>query len=493
MVSVRLTLSTLLVAAGFALVGGPDPVIAQPPEKSPPPSRPPNYGDVVGFRTAGKIQKQDMAKAKAAFEAFAKFSADYVSYPRAHTAPQEFRPEPPPPGSPLSVDQLINEINRHLLVPSPVAVLNPNPTQPNFAVATHPDEVDYIREFGTALNKALGDVVRQADDRIVRVNAARMLAAACRSGAHAHYPTITELVSAPATDPEIRYYALQGAANLLAAYDLNDYRSRKHSNDPKAVGALVSALQGAVLKADALLPTVDVGVDKSVRKVVPPDQVPVYFFIRRQAVKALGQVRFAEYEVEKGKSLYPAHTLALVALGKLPVETVSVKGDKVEVVPAQASNISVAADAAEAVIGVCNMAPPKGGAAGKQYGAAMADVVATGVITWATPRAANPADKSLPWKGTAMRMDDALKTWQGVFDPIYDPAQPKITPALVPAPVAQVAREVTDKILEPMNVTTRAVGVTQLQAFQRDVLRRGKEFTNRPFDDPGAPALPPPQ
>ena len=45
--------------------------------------------------------------------------------------------------------------------------------------------------------------------------------------------------------------------------------------------------------------------------------------IRRQAVKALAQCRFAEFEVEKGKKVYPAHTLALVALlpNVVPVAT----------------------------------------------------------------------------------------------------------------------------------------------------------------------------
>ncbi len=467
-------------------------------EKIKPPVRTPQQGEVAALKSAGVIPKADLAKAKASFEGFAKFYAEYLNYLPTYTAPQEFRPEPPPPYSPYTVDQLINEVNRNLLVPSPVPVPNPVANQPGFALVTSDREADYVRELGAALDKALGEVVRNANERVVRVNAARMLAAACRSGAHAHYPTITDLIADAKTDPEVRYYALQGATNLLAAYDLNDYQSRKHSNDPQEVGKLIEAVQAAALKPDLLVPPVELSVGKEARKVVAPDQVPVVRFIRRQAVKALAQVRFAEYEVAKGKVLYPSHTLALVALGRVPIETYQTTTDKdgtekadVVVAPKSAQGLAEAADAAEAVIGIMNMAPPKGGAAAKKYAAPMADVVATGVATWATPRAAAPADKSLPWKGTAARMEDALKTWQGVFDVNFNPARPVIRPELVPPAVSGVAKAITDNVLDPINnPTTRTVSVTGLLDFQRNTLRNNKDLTPRPFVAPDSPALP---
>lgn len=303
-------------AAAMAVVLGAGFVFAQPGF----PPRPPQYSEVIQYKGAGAIPPTSMPKAKVAFDAFAKYLAEYVSNPKTHTAPQEFRSEAPPfpAGTPQTVDQLIAEIIRHLLVPSPIPVPNPHPPFGSFNLASGAADADYIREFGAALDQHLGAAVKQSNDRIVCVNAARMLAVACRSGAHAHYPTITELITSPNTDPEVRYYALQGAANLLAAYDINDYRSRKHSHDAKAVGALIAAVQDCVLKSEALLPTVAVPVEKEVRKVVPPDQVPVLQFIRRQAIRALGQARFAEFDVEKGKTLYPAHTLALVAVSKVP-------------------------------------------------------------------------------------------------------------------------------------------------------------------------------
>ena len=500
MAHVRVTFAAL--AALLAVVGGTAFVEAQPPGKGPNlPQRTPAYLEVAAFKSAGGVTKDEAAKAKAAFEAFAKYHADYVSLPATHTAPQDFRVEPPmsSPTTPLTVDQLIIEIYRNMLIPSPTPVVNPYLGQAAIQTASARDalmiakESEYIRGMGAALDKALGDIVRQSKEQVVQINAARMLAAACRSGAQDHWPTVTKLITDPGTDPAVRYYALQAAGNLLSAYDINDYRSRKHAADPKTVGELVAAVQNCVLKADAVVPLIDVPDAKGmIRKVVPPDQVAVLRFIRRQAVRSLGQVRFADFDAEKGKTMYPAHTLALVALDKVPVETFEVKGDKVEVVvaPKSAGGISESADAGEAVLGILNMAPPKGGAAAKQYAAPMADVLATGIITWVGPRSADPASKAQPWKGMALKLDDGLKTWQGLFDVNWNPVQPVVRPELVPQPAKDLAKAVTDYVITPLGQTTGTVNVTGLQTTQRDVLRKAAGISPRPFIAQDSPPLP---
>src|SRR5688572_28551437 len=133
MAHVRVTLTTFAAV----VVGGAAAVVTAQPAKGPNlPQRSSQYLEVAAFKSAGGVTKAEAAKAKVSFEAFAKYHAEYVTHPVTHTAPQDFRPEPPPPGSPQTVDQLINEINRHLIVPSPVPVLNPVPNQPSFATAT---------------------------------------------------------------------------------------------------------------------------------------------------------------------------------------------------------------------------------------------------------------------------------------------------------------------------------------------------------------------
>jgi hypothetical protein len=487
---VRVVLSGLLAAAAVAAVGDPAALTAQPPAKLDLPTRPSTFADIANvYKTAGTntngIPKADLPKARATFDATAKFYADTVSHPRVHTFAQEFTTLPPPLGSPPTIDQLIVEINRMLLVPSPVPVYYPN-SGILYSTTTNRFDADYIREMGAAFDKALGEVIAKHPERVVRVNAARMLAAACKSGAHAHYPTVTGLISDKGTDPEIKYYALHAAANLLSAYDINDPKTRKHSNDPAAVGALVAALQDAVTKQDAFLKLAPVEVAKGdVRQVLPPDMVAPHLFIRRQAVKALAQCRYAEFEVEKGKKLYPAHTLALVAVSAVPVDSFELKGDKLEPVKLTPGP----ADTIEAVLGICNMSPPPGQKAVREkYAAAMADVVATGVVTWATLKKSNPADKSLPWKGTALRLADALTTWKGVFDPLYFPGQTadaKVAPAVV--------YQLSDAVM--LNVATPLGGSgdlqpTRLEEFRANTLRQNKDFSLAPFPDPGAPTLP---
>ncbi|MDB5310708.1 MAG: hypothetical protein JWO38_4910 [Gemmataceae bacterium] len=442
---------TLLAATGFALVAGSTSAPARQPANNDLPRQPPAYREVSVLKTARGLS--DQKKAKEAFAAFAQYNAEYISHPRVYTAPQEFRPEPAPPGSPpppSTADALITELNRHILVPFPIQQSGPIVTQ---------DEADYIRELGAALDVALKDVIEKNPERVVRVNATRMLAAACRSGATAHYPTVTGLITNPANPPEVKYYALQAAANLLAAYDLNDYRSRKHSNKPKEVAALIAAVQDAILNPDALVPA-------PAGAALPPDQLQVRGFIRRQAVRALAQVRFAEFKVPDGPTLYPAFTLAQVAVS-----------DPVLAPPPAEAEI------AEAVIGICNMTPPRGQAA-QPYAYAMADAIATGLITFATPRAASPADKSLPWRGYAARLNDALKLWRGLFDANFDPARPTgFAPGVAPKPVEDLAAQAESRVLSPMD-GAGPIDVKGLRLFRDDKNIRGdSKWTLTPFGD----------
>jgi hypothetical protein len=320
-----------------------------------------------------------------------------------------------------------------------------------------PDEADYIRELGAALDAALKDVIEKNPERIVQVNATRMLAAACRSGAHAHYPTVIGLLTNPATRPEVKYYALQAAGNLLAAYDVNEYGKRAHSNKPKEVAPLIAALQDAILKPETILPTPG--------GAVPPDQLQVRAFFRRHAVRALAQARFAEFKVPEGPTLYPAFTLAQVAVSDPAL------------VPAPND-----AEVAEAVIGICNMTPPRGQAA-IPYAYAMADAVASGIITFATPRAARPDDKTLPWKGTAARMNDALKLWGALFDANYNPAKPNATNlGLAPKPVAELVDQADKRVLSPIVEGSGKVDVNGLRQFRDDKSMRGDpKWTLAPF------------
>jgi hypothetical protein len=236
---------------------------------------------------------------------------------------------------------------------------------------------------------------------IVRLNAMRVLAVACKSGAAAHYPTVTALLKNANTPTQIKYYALQAAGNLLAAYDVNEYKIRKHSHGPKEVGELVAAVQECVVNPNAIV----AGIPGGKIADATPEQINVTSFVRRQAIRALAEVRSVSLPGPDGQMLYPAYTLARVCLSDASLG-----------IP------STPADCAEAIIGLCNMAPVYMGNQVKNFNPdAAVEAIATGLLTFAKLRAGNPADRSLPWRGYSARLGYALRAWKPLFDPTFDP------------------------------------------------------------------------
>lgn len=452
---------TLLAAGGFALLGGP--AAGRQPPKDDLPVRPRNAGDIPQYKQY-TIPPAKMKEAKETFAAYGNYLADYLSLPRMYTAPQEFRPDPLPknsPAVPKTLDDLFRyDIDPLILVPEPGSKVGPN-------------DADYIREFGAALDDALGKLPK-AGESVVAVNGARALAAACRSGATAHYPTVTALLTNENVRPEAKHYLFQAAGNLLAAHDLNNYTIRKHSaaaDKPEQLAALVAALQKAVEDPAAILP-LPAGADGKPAP-LPEDMVPVLQFIRRQAIKALGQCRFAEIPgAAKGQTLYPSFTLARVAMSD----------PALGVPPAPA-------EVAEAVIGLCNMSPPR--ALGTEpYAYAMADAVATGLIGFASPKFSKAEDKSIAWRGYAGRLADALQLWQALYDANYSPQNPAAAaPDQTPAVVKTLASEATRRLLGPME-SGNPPDLNGFRQYLDTVLRPDKKNTGAPYRDNPALVLP---
>lgn len=446
------------LAAGMALVSLPADGRQQPKDDRP--QKTVSSSDLSALRTAEGIPPTEMEKAKAVFKGQARFVAEYVAFLRAHTAPQEFRSDPPPknaPPVPYTMEEVIkNSVDPVILVPVPGSSVGPG-------------NADYIRELGVAFNTALEGLPKNPEP-VIAVNGARVLANVCRSGAHAHYPTVTELIKQESLPAAAKYYAFVAAHNLLAAYDLNDYRTRRHSAPDALVGPLVAALQAAIESPTAILPPA-VGTDGKPLPTLPDDQKAVLQFVRRQAIKALAQVRAHAVPLGKG-TLYPSLTLARVALS-----------DPALGVPPSP------AEAAEAVIGICNMSPPRAQAA-EPYAYAMTDAILTGLVTFGTPRAAKVDDKSLPWRGYGMRLNEALVTWQRLFDANYNPLQPAAAAAnQAPPVVAALIKEAQGRLLEPIEGTGR-FDLNGLQQYRDATLRADAKWTDAPYRDTPALRLP---
>lgn len=456
----RVTAWTLFALGGFALLA-PTAVAQDPPFPKKPDTA---FIRELRDKPRGGIEKTDLKRARESFKAFAKFVADTVAHPGVWRAPQELkvidpRLEPPPTLEDTErTTGLLTEINRMLIEPGVTRTTNLEPA-------------DYIREFGAAYDAALKELIETHPERIVRVNAARVLAYVARTGAPAHFATVTGLLANVNTPTEVKYYLLQAAGALLGAPDVNEMRVRRHGADAATVGALVKALQDCVTNPTMLVP----GVSLAKPETLTEDQLAVVGFVRRQAIRALGQTKFVTVPGPDGKTpLYPAHTLVRVALADP------------NLVPTPGP-----AEAAEAAIGLCNMAPVaeqlKGGFRPvKEYNSDVAvEAVTTALLTFSKPRA-NPFDRSLPWRTYAARLAEGLRNWRPLFDPDFEPAQPnKYNPALVPPGVEGLVRDVIPMVLAPMDKvtfdgkpdTTATVDVPKLQKRLSEMQARPKRNT----------------
>jgi len=413
----RFSIWTLRILYGFALFSGT--VTAQDTL----PQRNREAVDEVNARLSKEargIPADELPKIKPLFLAFAKYYADVVANPMVYKAAIDPKSGPGAPRIP-TIDR--NNQTGILLELDRIYIL-----EPNLTTKVGNEKADYIRELGIAFDAVLKPIIETHAERIVRINAARILAEVCRSGATAHWPTVTALLTNDNTLTEVKYYALHAALNLLAAYDLNEYKTRKHSNGPKEVGALAQAITNCILNPNAILPAVKAAE-------ATPDQLAVIGFIRRSAVRALAQLRFVTIPGPDGKqSLYPAYTLARVCVSD-PV-----------LVPEPSP-----AECAEAAIGLCNMAPSVDGNPVKGYNAATAvEAVAAGLKRFAGPRS-DPTDRSLPWRQYSIRISEALKNWRPLFDPTFEPTQPNnFDASAIPPSVNDAIERIKTLILAPI-------------------------------------------
>jgi hypothetical protein len=390
---------------------------------------------ITELRDTRTIPKSELAKAQDNFRIFAKYYADTVTHPLVHKAAQDLGIKLDGAGRTIpSVDDIIKSLDRFILEPNPLVRTSSDNPAPKVSIYN----ADYIREFGFAMDAALKPVIDSTPDRVARIGALRVYVAACRCGAAPFWPTVTNWVKNANTPTEVKYYALQAAANLLSAYDVNDYRSRRHavSKEPRSaadaeIGALVAAVEEVITNPNTIIPIPDGKAEN-----LPPDQLGVIVFVRRQAVKTLSQVRFVTLPGPDGKPLYPVVTLARVAMSDPSLVPMPTPGE-----------------CGEAVIGLCNMSPIVGGNPVKGFNAdAVCEAITTGIITFAGPRASNPLDRSLPWRGYSIRIGDALRGWRPLFDPLLDPTNPsKADPGSVPKSVNDLINRVQTAILGPMD------------------------------------------
>jgi hypothetical protein len=448
----RLTAWTLLAAIGFGLVY--QPVTAQDP---PLPTKKADALEAVSTYKEGEsrgIPTAVLPTVQKQFLAFANYYGEMVKHPLVYKHAQDPSVKDPSGRTIFPLDGvggIIPDMQRFIVEPIPF----------NASRVTK-DRGDYIRELGIAFDNVLKPIINENPERIVRINATRMLAAACKSGATAHYPTVTALLTNATTPPDVKHYALVAAGNLLSAYDVYNYRSRRHSNGwkndqqkgagDKELAELVVAIEKHVTDPAAIM----TNVQNFKAAETPPDQKEVVRFIRRQAIRALGEVRFAAIPAADGKTLlYPAYTLARVCVSD---PTLLIEPSPTE--------------CAEAAIGLTNMSPIRDSDILKDYEVeTLVEAITVALITFAERRAANKDDKSIDWRGYALRLSEGLKTWRLLFDFGFNPMQPNTFPGKTPPAVDDLAQRVQTNLLTPIE-SGGNVDMENLKSFLRQLRDR---------------------
>ena len=368
------------------------------------------------------------------------------------------RPVPPE----LTLESRFAEAERFILVPT-------------WGKKLSIDQADYIVWFGVAMDAAIREVLEakpaKAGDpppavpSIMRVNAARMLALAAKSGAPAHYPTILSLLTNPDTDPEILIFAIKAAEGLIAAYNpiLRDEANYMiHTIKDGEMVKLVTALESIITRtrpygrqpaapappppppapmpkapmanpADPKATPVPVGQLQATT--ISPEQQMVIRYFRRAAIRALAQVRYPMFQdAQSGQAVYPIVTLAKIAVGDASITTTP-GNDEV----------------AFATIGLCNLHNYKDVNAN-----ALCDCIALGVIHFAGKKAGSAQDPSINWKVIGSYLITALADMQRV--PNAGPRRPKFE---------SLATVLTERVLLPLEKITSPGNTPNFEAVQR--------------------------
>lgn len=392
---------------------------------------------------------------KALFKQAAEFYVYRVTHEQYYTGGETGELKAPT-GSDKVMDEALRDLEIHLLVPKP-------------GERVLIDQMNYIEDFGAAIDQAVVAVLtgKGVPPPVIRINAARMLALAARTGAPAHAKTITALLTnqlfkgtdgKPAeTPPDVLYWALKAAENLLSAPDpsaLGTPNPARHTiKDPELV-PLVRALSDIVLnnpkglaeKAATLKPQVAVkspptpgapkgeaaletGTDPKPQPAADPnaltaEQVELLRFFRRQAVRALAELRFDALAEGTADELRPGFTLAKVAVSD-----------------ASLNPPPSAAEVGEAVIGLCRVNPSS-----NLNVDALLHLIGYGTGSFFTPKAEKPDDKSLPWKAYAAQVDAAYAQLQKNAQ-----TNPRLTPRR--QQVATLAGIVTGEVTAPLTAS----------------------------------------
>jgi hypothetical protein len=184
-----------------------------------------------------------------------KRQSQYLVYPVTDELIQ-FKQTIPETGRTLK--QVLDEAFKNIAVPTPRAPLNDN-------------QVKFMREFGKAMVAAIKDVLSN-ERPIARVNAAIIMAKLGESGIDDLADPMCEIIAGPNYDDAVKNYALTGLANLFIAK--GEDRVKDEAREGRCVQTLITFMHRKP------------PFDPNTRT---PEEVEALRYVRREAIRALGE------------------------------------------------------------------------------------------------------------------------------------------------------------------------------------------------------------
>lgn len=374
------------------------------------------------------------------------------------------------------LELVLEELENRLLIPSP-------------DVRISGDQMDFIADFGTALDAAVVAVLKnKTPPAIIRLNATRMLALAAKTGAPAHGKTILALLTgkfykpdgtAADTPPEVLYHTLRAAEGFFAANDPRQFgtpRAGYHwlmyrGDDLPDLLALIKALEAMALNGPpigdkAYLPPVNPALKAAIidpaktdpatpapkveSKAPTPEQLNLMKYYRRQAVRALAKVRYDTLPLEANAAgkVTPAYTLA-----------------KIAVADGSIAPTVTAAESIEAAIGLCGILPSQ-----ELNMDLVLEAVGKSVRSSFAYQGRPDTEKTIAWKVYSARLKVALDGWKK-----NAATNARLRPHL--GQINALADMISADILDNVDKDQKAV-LTRLDAWVAEVSQRDP---NRPL------------
>jgi hypothetical protein len=285
---------------------------------------------------------------------------------------KKYQEREPTDGATLSTGKTVWEVLQKDLYPLLVV---PDPAHPTFK--PNDNQVAFMAKFTEALVPPIKKVLKNPRP-IARVNAAIILAKLSESGQEALAPLMLEILGDEEQLDAVKFYAVIGLKNIFKGDPFQEIEHRDAFVDKELESKCIQALEKYLLRK----PNFD--------KDVQPAEIDAFRYVRREAMRALGQTKFPA--VAKGKVIFAKPALDLLRI---------VRNDGISPAPTQSEQV-------EAAIGLCNLQV-------RQYQGYQLEYVTYQLAQFLVEygdkyerQRLSPRGLTEPWKYESARLDQAL-------------------------------------------------------------------------------------